>query len=122
MEEKIRILVVDDEPHFLESTKKRLELRGFVVFGSGCGEDAVALSDHNYFHAAIVDLKMPGLNGIDTMLELKKKINGIEVIILTGHGSENASEKCMKSGAFAFLHKPCPMDEMIDVLLKASVK
>lgn len=122
MEEKIRVLLVDDEPHFLESFKKRLEIRGFVVFICENGEDALALAKRNYFHSAIIDLKMPGMNGVETMVELKKAIEGIEVIILTGHGSENASEKCMKSGAFAFLHKPCPMDEMIDVLLKASIK
>lgn len=122
MEEKIRILLVDDEPHFLESFKKRLEIRGFVVFICLNGEEALALANRNYFHAAIVDYKMPGMNGVEVMIELKKKIEELEVIILTGHGSENASEKCMKSGAFAFLHKPCPMDEMIDVLLKAAIK
>ncbi|MEW6203214.1 MAG: response regulator [bacterium] len=119
MDKKINLLVVDDEKVFLESIKKRLELRGFNVVAVDCGEKALQAADNCSLDIALLDLKMPGMDGEQTLVELKKRHPAIEVIILTGHGSINSAIECTKEGAYKYLQKPCELEKMMETLSEA---
>ena len=105
-EEKIKLLICDDEIKFLESIAQRLELRGFDVTKASGGQAAVDAAEQGGFDLALLDLKMPGMNGIEVLEILKKKHKYLEVIILTGHGSIDSAVESTKLGAFSYLSKP----------------
>jgi DNA-binding NtrC family response regulator len=121
-EKKINLLIVDDEEQFLESTKKRLEVRGFNVIAVNRGEKAIEVAKTNPIDLAIVDLKMPGMSGEATLQALKKEHSWMEIIILTGHGSMESAIECTKSGAYYYLQKPCELERMLTILAEAYKK
>jgi len=116
---KINLLIVDDEERFLESTKKRLEVRDFNVIAVNRGEKAVEAARNNPVDVVLLDLKMPGMNGEQTLAELKKENKWLEVIILTGHGSTDSVVECLDKGAYFYLQKPCELDVLLSVLAEA---
>ena len=116
---KINLLIVDDEERFLESTKKRLEVRDFNVIAVNRGEKAVEAARNNPIDVVLLDLKMPGMNGEQTLAELKKENKWLEVIILTGHGSTDSVVECLDKGAYFYLQKPCELDVLLSVLAEA---
>ncbi|MEJ5287532.1 MAG: hypothetical protein CH6_0829 [Candidatus Kapaibacterium sp.] len=118
-EKKIKLLVVDDEVQFLDSISKRLELRGFEVFKATNGDEAINLARNQKFDLALVDLKMPGLDGKQVLEILKSEHKYIEVIILTGHGSLDSAVECTKLGAFDYLPKPYELEDLILKLKEA---
>ena len=120
--EKINLLIVDDEEMFLESIAKRLKVRDFDVITVTRGEKALEVADKYPIDVAIVDLKMPGMNGEETLAALKKKHNFMEIVILTGHGSIDSAVKCTQEGAYSYLQKPCDFDQLLDVLVEAYKK
>ena len=119
MLKKINIMLVDDEEVFLESMKKRLEMRGFEVIPASNGETALEAADAHDFDIALVDLKMPGMSGEEVLSELKKKHPLLEVIILTGHGSIESAVECTQEGAYKYLQKPYEFDKLIETLIEA---
>jgi DNA-binding NtrC family response regulator len=118
-EDKINILVVDDEEHFLGSIKKRLEARDFNVFAVDRGEKAIEAARKNPIDVALVDLKMPGMRGEETLKILKKEHQWMEVVILTGHGSVDSAVECVQEGAYKYLQKPCELAALLDALKDA---
>jgi DNA-binding NtrC family response regulator len=118
-EKKIKLLVVDDEVQFLDSITKRLELRGFEVTKATNGTEAIDLARKKKFDIALVDLKMPGLDGKQVLEILKSEHKYIEVIILTGHGSLDSAVECTKLGAFDYLPKPYELEDLILKLKEA---
>jgi len=116
---KINLLIVDDEEEFLDLIKKRLESRGFNVITANRGEKAVEKAGKQKIDIALVDLKMPGMDGEATLQALKKKHKWMEIIILTGHGSVDSAITSMKKGAYHYLQKPCEMDRLIETLTEA---
>jgi DNA-binding NtrC family response regulator len=120
--EKINILVVDDEEAFLQSMTKRLTVRDFNVTAVNRGDKALEAAKHNSFDIALVDLKMPGMNGEATLEALKKEHPFMEVVILTGHGSIDSAVECTRSGAYCYLQKPCDLDYLLQVLSEAFKK
>jgi len=120
--QKINILVVDDEEEFLRSMTKRLEVRDFNVTAVNRGEKAIEAARDNSFDIALVDLKMPGMNGETTLAELKKLRPFLEVVILTGHGSIDSAVECTRGGAYSYLQKPCDLDYLLQVLSDAYKK
>lgn len=120
--EQINILVVDDEEAFLESMKKRLTVRDFNVTTVNRGDKALEAAKDNSFDIALVDLKMPGMNGEATLEALKKEHPFMEVLILTGHGSIDSAVECAKSGAYSYLQKPCDLEYLLQVLVEAYKK
>lgn len=120
--DKINLLVVDDEEQFLASIKKRLELRDFNVIAVNRGETALEVARNQPIDIALVDLKMPGLNGEETLEALKREHEWMEVVILTGHGSVDSAVECAKKKAFSYLMKPCELDHLMEVLLEAYKK
>ena len=121
-DKKIDILFVDDEEQFLASMKKRLDLRGFNVTTVNSGEKAVEAARGAGFDIALVDLKMPGMDGKATLAALKREHEFMEIVILTGHGSMDSAVETTKSGAYSYLQKPCDFDALINVLVEAYKK
>lgn len=121
-DDKINILIVDDEEQFLASIKKRLEVRDFNVIAVDRGEKAIEAARKNPIDIALVDLKMPGIDGEETLKALKKEHKWMEVVILTGHGSIKSAVECTKSGAYEYLQKPCKLDELLEALKNAYQK
>lgn len=119
MPDKIRLLIVDDEVKFLDSISKRLELRGFDVAKAMSGKDAVETARNKKFDLALLDLKMPGMDGRQVLEILKKEHKFIEIIILTGHGSLESAVECTKLGAYGYLPKPYELDSLLEVLKEA---
>ena len=112
MERKMRIMVVDDEERFLVSTKKLLEKKGYTVETAASGTEALDRLIMVKPHVVILDVKMPGLDGIETLKEIKSRFPLIEVIMLTGHGTVESAVTGLKSGAFDYLMKPIDVDEL----------
>jgi len=122
MAEKIRLLIVDDEERFLKTLSERLTLRDFEVDAVTNGKDAVARADEKQFDLALVDLRMPGMDGEEVLETLKREHPYVEVIILTGHGSIDAAVRCTSAGSYSFLQKPCGTGELLVVLQEAYQK
>jgi DNA-binding NtrC family response regulator len=119
MNGKIKILIVDDEIQFLESIARRLELRDFDVTRAASGAQAVRAAREGKFDLALLDLKMPGMDGKQVLEILKKEHKYLEVIILTGHGSVDSAVECTKLGAFGYLPKPYELEKLLDTLKEA---
>ena len=119
MSDKIKLLIADDEVKFLESIAKRLELRDFDVTKATNGPKAVEAARNGRFDLALLDLKMPGMDGRQVLEILKQEHKFLEVIILTGHGSVDSAVECTKLGAFSYLPKPYELDKLLDVLRQA---
>jgi DNA-binding NtrC family response regulator len=120
--QKINLLIVDDEEQFLASISKSLELRGFNVVTVNRGEMALAVARNQPIDIALVDLKMPGMDGEETLKALKKEHAWMEVVILTGHGTINSAASCTREGAYAYLQKPCELDQLMMTLTTAYKK
>jgi len=107
------ILLVDDEEAFVETMIKRLNKRGFDILSAHTGQDALdQLSRHRGIEVVILDVKMPGLDGIQTLEEIKRRFPITEVIMLTGHATVESAIEGMKLGAFDYLMKPCDMEQL----------
>lgn len=118
-----RILLVDDEEPFLSTMAKRLTKRGLTVFTAISGEEALeTLAKNSALEVIILDVKMPGMDGIETLQEIKKRHPIKEVIMLTGHGTVESAIEGMKLGAFDFLLKPCDMDILMAKVDEAALK
>jgi two-component system NtrC family response regulator len=116
---KIKLLIVDDEVQFLNSIAQRLELRGFEVAKAVNGLEAVDITRREKFDLALLDLKMPGMDGREVLEILKKEHKFLEVIILTGHGSFESAVECTRLGAYSYLPKPYELDKLIDLMKDA---
>jgi DNA-binding NtrC family response regulator len=111
--ETMQMLLVDDEEDFRKTLAKRLKKRKMNVTDVGSGDEAVELVKQKSFDVAVVDLKMPGMDGIEILNRIKQIRPFIEVIMLTGHASVRSGIAAMKSGAHDYLIKPCDIDELL---------
>jgi DNA-binding response OmpR family regulator len=117
--EKFKVMIVDDELDFLETIVKRLKARNIEVNGVESGYKALeALADRNP-DVIILDVKMPGMDGIETLREIKKKSPLTEVIMLTGHASVESGIQGMQLGAFDYVMKPVALDELLEKVRQA---
>lgn len=89
---KIKILLVDDEKEFLDSIAERVKLKGFEPVTATSGEEALELAQKEHFYAAVIDLKMPGLDGLETIKRLREIDPKLHTILLTGFGNEKVKE------------------------------
>jgi DNA-binding NtrC family response regulator len=119
MEHVIKLLIVDDESRFLEAIAQRLRKRGFEVATATNGADATALARQEKFDIALIDLKMPGMDGGEVLKVLKAEHQFLEAIILTGHGSLESAVELTKLGAFSYLPKPYELENLIERLKEA---
>jgi DNA-binding NtrC family response regulator len=109
------VLLVDDEKEFIETMSKRLGKRDFKILTAFSGMEALEkiAEKENAVEVVILDVKMPGMDGIETLDEIKRKYPLMEVIMLTGHGTVNSAIEGLKKGAFDFLMKPCEIDVLV---------
>lgn len=114
-----RILLVDDEVAFANNLLKLLSKRGYDATVVYNGADAVIMVGEKGFDVIILDMKMPGMDGIATLKEIKKKVPDVEVVILTGHGSIESGIEGMQLGAFDFLMKPVSIDDLQEKVSEA---
>lgn len=120
---KIKLLLVDDERAFLETITKRLEKRDLDVSTVYSGKEALAEIEKNKtLEVVVLDVKMPEMDGIQTLVELKRKAPLVEVIMLTGHATVETAIDGMKLGAFDYLMKPCDIDTLIGKVKGAAAK
>jgi DNA-binding NtrC family response regulator len=113
---KIRLLLVDDETVYLDVLYKRLGKRHIQVTTANTGHQAIQLLRRNDFDVAVVDLKMVDMDGIDVLKIFKKMDPDLSVIILTGHGSEQAAREGIEQGAFDYLTKPCDLEDLLETI------
>ena len=109
MSETIKVLMVDDEEQFRETTKKLLKRRGFETLLAGSGEEAIDKLKENP-DVVVLDIKMPGMDGHQALKEIKRHSPDLPVIMLTGHGARPSAREALVEGAFDYLSKPCDMD------------
>jgi DNA-binding NtrC family response regulator len=109
----LRVLFVDDEVDFLETILKRMQKRGVAVFGVQSGEEALAWLQQNPVDVVVLDVRMKGMDGVETLRTIKSAQPLIEVIMLTGHASLEIAREGMRLGAFDYLMKPIDLDELL---------
>jgi DNA-binding NtrC family response regulator len=121
-EMKAKVLLVDDEEDFLKMLAERLETRGLKVSTATSGEDAVASAEKQGYDLIVLDLAMPGIDGLETLKRIKAKQPDAEIIILSGQGSIKTSIEAMKLGAEDFLQKPVNITDLMDKISDAKDK
>ncbi len=119
MDTTLRVLIVDDEDDFRETIVKRLNARKIQSEGAASGVKALEVLKDKDFDVIVLDVKMPGMDGIETLRHIKKMKPEIEVIMLTGHASVEFGLKGMQLGAFDYVMKPAPLNELLDTIGQA---
>jgi len=115
------LLLVDDEKPFVEAIAKRLTKRDVNVILAFSGQEALErLEEGNNIEVVVLDVKMPGIDGIETLRRIKGKYPLVEVIMLTGHATVESGIEGMKLGAFDYLMKPCDIEQLIHQVKKAA--
>jgi DNA-binding NtrC family response regulator len=111
--ESLKALFVDDETEYLQTAIKRMKKRGMDVIGVSSGPEALSVLAEQKIDVVIMDMRMPGMDGIQALREIKRHHPLVEVIMLTGHASMEAAIQGMELGAFDYLMKPIDIDELI---------
>ncbi len=119
-EKPIRVLLVDDEAELVSHLAKRLKARGLSAASATSGDEAVELASEEAFDVAVIDLKMPGLDGVETLQKLKELQPMMNAIMLTGHGSFEAAHESGRHDAYRFLTKPHEFDSLLAVIQEAA--
>jgi DNA-binding NtrC family response regulator len=118
----MRMMIVDDEERFLSTMKKLLAKKGYDVVTALSGAEALEIMSVQNIHVVILDVKMPGMDGNETLREIKKRFPLTEVIMLTGHATMESAVEGLKLGAIDYLMKPADLDEIIRKAEDAFVK
>jgi DNA-binding NtrC family response regulator len=111
--EGFNVLLVDDEGEFLDTLVKRIQKRNVNAKGVRSGEEALAFLEKNPVDVVVLDVRMPGMDGIETLRALKRQHPLTEVIMLTGHASLEVAIEGMELGAFDYLMKPVEIDDLL---------
>lgn len=114
MSSKPNVLIVDDEERFRVTLGKLLTVKGLEVKNLGSAREALEELKAKSYDVILLDVKMPEMNGIEALAEIKKIHPTIEVIMLTGHASVDVAVEIMRLGGYEYLLKPCPVDELMD--------
>jgi DNA-binding NtrC family response regulator len=118
-EKHIRLLLIDDEEGFVTVLSNRLKKRGIDVRIAISGSKAIQTLRRQDFNVAVLDLKMEDMDGIEVLKIFKKMVPEMPVIMLTGHGSEQAAREGIEYGAFDYLTKPCDIEELVEKIRDA---
>jgi len=111
---QMKMMLVDDEERFLSTTKKLLSRKGYDVVTASSGAEALDILRSHNIHVVILDVKMPGMDGIETLKAIKRNYPLVEVIMLTGHGTIDSAVEGLKSGATDYLTKPTDVQDLIE--------
>jgi DNA-binding NtrC family response regulator len=117
---ELRLLLVDDEVEFLEPMEARLKRRKITCNTAQSGAGALELLERQSFDCAVVDVKMPGMDGLDLLRRMRQEYPALPVILLTGHASVELGVQGMELGAFEYLMKPIDLDELLDTIRRAA--
>jgi DNA-binding NtrC family response regulator len=117
--ERIKLLLVDDEEGYVNVLSNRMARRNIDVTKALSGTAGIQALRKGDFDVAVVDLKMEDMDGIEVLKVFKKMVPSMPVIMLTGHGSEQAAREGMESGAFDYLIKPCDLEELVEKIREA---
>lgn len=115
----LKVLLVDDEEEFVKALAERLEMRDLRSDTVYDGEEALSFVEDQEPDVMVLDLKMPGIDGMEVLRRVKKAYPKIEVIILTGHGTEKHEEEARRLGAFDYLEKPVNLDVLVKKMKQA---
>lgn len=118
----VKVLLVDDEEGYVSILSKRLSRRNFEVTTAGGGAEGIQALRKQDFDVAVLDLKMEDMDGIEVLKVFKKMLPKMAVIMLTGHGSEQAAREGIQFGAFDYLTKPCDLEDLVAKILDAHKK
>jgi len=118
--EKIKVMFVDDEEEFVTTLSARIQRRDFSSSVAFTGEQALQIVDDQVPDVMVLDLKMPGIGGMEVLRRVKKAYPKVKVIILTGHGSEKDKKEALSLGAFGYLQKPVQIDELARQIINAN--
>jgi DNA-binding NtrC family response regulator len=116
----LRVLFVDDEEELVSAVVERLQLRGIEARGATAGVDALRLVERETFDVVVADVKMPGLGGLEVVRHIKALHPGLQVILLSGHGSQTDAKVGRRLGAFDYVEKPIDIEILIDILHNAA--
>ena len=110
------LLIVDDEQRFADMLARRLKLRGCNCEVCYSGRDALDILELKNFHLILLDLHLPDIYGTEVLTRVRNRDEKTPVIVVTGHGTEKDRRECMQQGAYAFMHKPVGIDELMTIL------
>jgi DNA-binding NtrC family response regulator len=116
---KERLLFVDDEDELISALVERLELRGIDATGATSGDEALELLREDHFDVVVIDVKMPGIGGLDVLRTVSRRYPDVKVILMTGHGSSEDSEIGRRLGAVAYLQKPVDLEDLLATVRRA---
>jgi DNA-binding response OmpR family regulator len=119
---RAQVLIVDDEGEFAATLRKILVRRGFGVAVAADGHAALRAAETRRFDAVVLDVKMPGMDGLETLAEMKRIDPDVEIVMLTGHLSVADEREGLATGAFAYLLKPHPIPELVRALEAAAAR
>lgn len=114
-----KVLLVDDEEEFVETLAERMRIRGMEVSTTNSGADALKLVDDEAFDVVVLDLKMPGIDGLEALKRIKRRRPDIQVVLLTGHATVEKGVEAIKEGAIEFLEKPIELASLTETIHKA---
>ncbi len=115
----MRVLVVDDEQELVEALVERLTLRGVEAAGVTSGAEALERIDSETYDVVLLDVKMPGVGGLEVIKRIKERWPRLQVVLLTGHGSAESARRGMQLGAAEYLMKPLKLEELMATLRRA---
>jgi len=120
--EPLRVLIVDDEDELVSALEQRLNLRGFQAEGVTTGAEALAYLEVTPCDVVLLDVKMPGIGGLELIKRIKQQRPNLQVILLTGWSSAEDARKGKELGAYDYLMKPVKIDDLVKVLLSAAAR
>lgn len=118
----VSVLVVDDEADFAAALVLRLSRRGFRAAWVGSGDEALATLSETPYDVVLLDLRMPGMSGMEVLRQIRTRLPTVEVIVLTGHGGVETGIEGMQTGAADYLRKPVPIDALCVAIQAAAEK
>ena len=110
----MKLLVVDDEERFVVTVAKLLSRRGYEPLTALGGREALEILGRESVDVVILDVKMPGMDGLETLKEIKNRFPLVQVIMLTGHGTIDSAIEGMEKGAYDYIIKPCDLDKLLE--------
>jgi DNA-binding NtrC family response regulator len=120
--ENFKVLLVDDEEEFVKTLSERLQMRDLDSQTVFDGEQALEVMQDGVPDVMVLDLKMPGIDGMEVLRRMKELYPKVQVIIYTGHGSDRDEEEARRLGAFEYLRKPVNLEDLMEVLKRAYQK
>ena len=117
--ENFRVLLVDDEEEFVTALVERLSIRDIYTEGASTGEEAISKISEKEFNVVLLDVKMPGMSGLDVMDKIRNISPGAKIILITGYGSTELGEEGLEKGAYHYFTKPININDLIDKIKEA---